>query len=486
MTEYGNVSEELYLAHLNGKTSIGIIPIAEDNTVNFVVIDVDDYTNTKVFLLSIYEYDLPIVPFRSKSGGLHLYIFFSAPVKASEGIEIAQKYRKLLGLPPKTEIFPKQAALKKGGAGSWINLPYFNKDTTNRYMLNEDGEEVSFGEAMLHIKQKRLTLATITSLYDDLPLADAPPCLQTLYLRGDTTMRNQYMFSLARYYKAKFGDDFEQYLVEANNKLDPPLKLKELVDTVITSHKKRDYAYKCSDEPICSFCDDVLCKKRQYGVGNDEISNLSFEDFIQYDTDPPYYEWIINGKKLKFFNEADIVQQAVFRNMVFRKIHILPARLKDSVWTRIVNKALANIQLVHIEVEDDISDGAMFRDFLVEFLTKRALAKNKEQILVDRVYKDQQTNSFLFKPKNLILFLYQQKQFRAFGQTEVHERLMEMGARPIRYYVNSNNKNLRLWSMPASAISNLLEIGVEEVKLEFDEEEEQVSQSDKDTIEGAI
>ena len=182
-TEYGNVSEELYLAHLNGKTSIGIIPIAEDNTVNFVAIDVDDYTNTKVFLLSIYEYDLPIVPFRSKSGGLHLYIFFSTPVKASEGIEVAQKYRKLLGLPPKTEIFPKQAALKKGGAGSWINLPYFNKDATNRYMLNEDGEEVSFGEAMLHIKQKRLTLATITSLYDDLPLADAPPCLQTLYLR---------------------------------------------------------------------------------------------------------------------------------------------------------------------------------------------------------------------------------------------------------------------------------------------------------------
>lgn len=484
-TEYGEVSDELYLAHLNGKTSIGIIPIAEDNTVNFVVIDVDVYADHKVFLSIIYEHNLPVLPFRSKSGGLHLYIFFSTPVKASEGRDVAQKFRKLFGLHSKTEIFPKQASIKKGGAGSWINLPYFKKDDTERYMFDVNGEALSFDEAMFNIKQKRSSLGAILSLYEELPLSDAPPCLQTLYLRGDTNMRNQYMFSLARYYKAKYGDDFESYLIEANNKLPTPLKLKELTDTAIASHKKKDYAYKCGEDPILSICDDTLCKKRAYGVGNDEMSNLSYEDFIQYDTDPPYYEWIIDGQKLKFFNETDIIQQSVFRELVFRKLHKLPPRLKEHIWTKIVNRALLNIKLVHVEIEDDISSGAMFREFLVEFLTKRAVAKNKEQLLVDRVYKDETLDAFLFKSRNFIIYLYQHKGFREFGQTEVHERLMEMGGRPLRYYVNANNKNLRLWSIPASAISNLLEIGAEDVELDF-EDEEGVTTKEKEDLEGNI
>lgn len=454
-TETKLLTEQNYIDHLEGKTGLGVIPIKENNTVSFSVIDVDDKNNYDHIINIIYTYGLPLIPFRSKSGGLHIYVFYKEGVKAKDSVALLQIFRSIFLLRKETEIFPKQITLSDT-VGNWINLPYFNCENTNRFMYGKNKSVEDIDSALCHIENNITDISSLKLSLDNLPLNDAPPCLQGIYLKRSVAHRNLYLFSLGKYYKTKFGDDFETHLTTANNELDKPIDIEELTNTIIKSHKKRDYAYKCNDDPIVALCDKELCKKREFGVGSDYISELSFEDFIQYVSDPPFYEWRINGKSFKFFDESSIINQHKFRELCFRELHILPNKLKDSAWAKIINNALKNIIVKEIDSSDDISPGFLFREYLVEFLTKRAMAINKEQILIDRVYFDNKLDSYIFKAKNLLVFLIHQKMFRAYGQTEIQDKLKNMGGYPSRYYINDNNKNIRVWIMPFNSIKKFV------------------------------
>jgi len=447
-TKVQPITDTLYKQHLEGVKGLGIIPIIT-NTCKFVVLDVDIYNkNLDCYINTIYRYNMPLVPFRTKSGGLHLYIFFMEPIKVIRAKQYMETMKTILGLKNKTEIFPKQNTLADGQIGNWINLPYFNSKNTKQYLIKQDNSSCLLEEAIHEMHKKIQTEEMVIEFLKNIPLNDAPPCLQSIYIMETTEFRNNYLFSLASYFKAKFGDNFEFKIAEANNTLDKPLGVDEISRTIITTHKKKDYSYKCNEDPICNICNKQICKERKYGIGGDEVSQLSYEDFIQYTTDPPYYEWIINKKSLKFYSELDIMLQQKFRVLCFRELHILPYRLKDLIWTKIINRALDNVVIKEISIEDDISPGAMFKEFLTEFLEKRTLAKTKEQIIIDRVYKDNQQQAYIFKPKNLLTFLTVQKSFRFYGITEMQAKLKEMGGVPKRYFISKKIGATRVWLLP--------------------------------------
>lgn len=465
------VEEEHYMAHLEGKIGLGIIPIKENNLCSFSVIDVDIYDKNLTRLVQkIYSNGIPVFPFRSKSGGLHLYTFYEQPVKAKDCISWMTSIRIALSLGNTTEIFPKQSILNAEGIGSWINLPYFNEEKTERYLIGPNGEKTALDEATYVCRNGAQTKESMISIIDALPLSDAPPCLQAIYLERDTQYRNQYLFSMACYFKTKHGDDFENKVVEANAKLDRPFSLDELQKSVISSNRKKDYSYKCSEEPICSICDKEECSRRKYGIGGDLVSELSFEEFTQVTADPPYYVWKINGKKLTFYHESDIIQQHEFRNLCFRELGILPYPLDQKSWTKIINRALSNRSFESVSPEEDISSGSLFTEYVVEYLTGRTMATNKEQILVGRVFSDVGIQGYVFKPKEFLLFLLQQKQFKSFGLSEIQDRLRIFGAMPKRYYINKSATNERVWYMPYSGIDRFVHGDPSEINVEFNEE----------------
>lgn len=456
-TEDGLPTEKHFSDHLTGKKGLGLIPIYDTNKVDFCVMDVDIYSE-KVdhFVHMIYLNQMPLVPFRSKSGGLHLYLFFSETLTAAYAVSVMERFLLLLGLSKETELFPKQKTLKPGEKGNWINLPYYNKgkpifDALQNGLEDSNGEIMPLEQALIEIEAKKQTKKTLDEYLDNLPLNDAPPCLQAIYLTGDTTHRNNYLFNMSCYFKSKYGDDFESHLTDANNLLVDPIPLAELNATV-NRNKGKEYHYTCSQEPICSRCSKKICSKREFGINSDMVSNLNFEDFLQYKTDPPYYEWKVNGKWLKFYKEIDIIRQDKFRELCVREIHKLPSKLKDFTWSRIVNDALENVVVKEVSPEDDISPGALFRLYLVEFLEKRAQAKTKEQILIDRVYKDEEYKRYIFKGKDLQNFLVHIKSFRHYGSTEVQAKLREMGGEPTRFYMGKVRGNTRVWSLPFNGI----------------------------------
>ena len=70
------VTDQLWSQHLAGEgPSLGIIPIMADNTSRWGCIDIDTYPiDYRKIINSIRTLQLPLVPCRSKSGGLHIFL----------------------------------------------------------------------------------------------------------------------------------------------------------------------------------------------------------------------------------------------------------------------------------------------------------------------------------------------------------------------------------------------------------------------------
>jgi len=121
------VTDELWENHLKGKDpGLGIVPINEDNKCKWGCIDVDEYSfNHKKLIKILKQKNLPLIVFRSKSGGAHLFLFTKEPVEAS----LMRLKLKLIAAHlgySSSEIFPKQEYIlvDRGDTGNFLNLPY--------------------------------------------------------------------------------------------------------------------------------------------------------------------------------------------------------------------------------------------------------------------------------------------------------------------------------------------------------------------------
>ena len=66
---------------------------------------------------------------------------------------------------------------------------------------------------------------------------------------------------------------------------------------VVTQHDKKEWGYKCKDEPMCSLCDKKLCKTRKFGIGQ-EIIFPNLTDLQVVNLEEPYWIWRKIGRFL--------------------------------------------------------------------------------------------------------------------------------------------------------------------------------------------
>ena len=88
LTIHEPVTKELWANHLNGKQRIGIKPETDEDLCKWGCIDIDphsykDFSQKKVIDI-IRENNLPLIAARSKSGGLHLFLFLDGWYKKLE------------------------------------------------------------------------------------------------------------------------------------------------------------------------------------------------------------------------------------------------------------------------------------------------------------------------------------------------------------------------------------------------------------------
>ena len=169
----GKVNSELLLNHLEGRFGVGVCPVNAEGKCFFGVLDIDYYQpKIKRVISFIREYQLPLLPFRSKSGGLHVYLILAKAVSAKtmrETLASIVYYFSLDSLygKNKVEIFPKQE--KAEGFGSSVTLPYFNAEKSYTYLIDLDGNPVEFSEALTYIQSHLTTIDAVKEALSNLP-----------------------------------------------------------------------------------------------------------------------------------------------------------------------------------------------------------------------------------------------------------------------------------------------------------------------------
>lgn len=467
----GEVNKDLLIHHLNGDFGVGICPVNAEGKCYFAVIDIDSYgEKIKRVLRFIKEYQLPLLPFRSKSGGLHVYLMVSKPVSAKSMRETLNQIVYYFSLDmlygkAKVEIFPKQE--KAEGFGSSVTLPYFNSEHPYTYLLDLDGNPVPFREALDYIQKHITSLEKVKEALETLPYNDAPPCIQRILISeevgGEDTGRNNFLYSFAVYAKKKWGNGFEDYVKEVNDSFECPLE-DSVVEQTCTSVREHEYVYKCHDIPCNSFCDKPACRKREFGLGRDKghFTGIDYGQLFRYKTAEPYYIWKLRlqGEEawhdVLFKDEGYLLDQRNFAKMCIRYLNSAPMIVSTNDWNAILNSVLPNVQDVEVKQESDTSGLSMIKFAFTKYLAnKQARRDMPQQIRVNLCVRRMEGGiaKYYFTHIGFAEFLKNQK--ITFDFNMLRETLIQFGAKEdVLVYEDSLGEERRFpcWSKSEDAV----------------------------------
>lgn len=462
---YDTVTPAVIQRHLEGSVSIGVAPIRSDGTCNFGAIDIDDYKyNLNDVVAAIEDFRMPLCPCYSKSKKLHIYIFFEDATPAEDVQNILRWYARAFACGKKVEVFPKQSKASTSQTFySWINLPYFeaNNPNNHRKLVTKEGI-LSLEEAIPIMQERRLTYKEHKRWIDEFKYHDAPPCILSGLLLRDIGpgQRNNWLFSCGVYFRLKDENcDLKELLTEVNHSLHEPIPDTELNATVIKGFSRKSYFYMCA---TLERCDKPECRQKEYGIESKASTGLDFGDLTQFMTDPPYYEWIVNGQKLTFWNEQEILGQGKFRALCLRQLHLVPRKVTDERWSKVLTRACENITVVHpVEESGDFTSGSTFFDLTCAFFNVKRKAENITQLAMGRVYVDEVENEYVFTAKSFIDFLVRKNDFKQYAPVEMRVRLQQLGA----------HKEGTVWRIPIDSIPKTNE---PDIKIDFRDKKDEV------------
>lgn len=467
------VTIELWREHLAGTRPLGVIPVREDSTCSWGSIDVDVYDDPQEHSQLIERASgYPLVPCRSKSGGLHLFLFLTEPQPAAVVQAVLRDTAAGLGVA-NSEIFPKQSHVlsDRGDLGNWMVMPYFGGDYDGKLKRQagvRPGQDDMLPEEFVELARSRMVgpdqLATLGATRRQAPrerrtaeasgpadFSDGPVCLQHIAGSGgfNETGRNNSMMMVGIYLKRRHPDDWRQRLEVMNRELcHPPLDADE-ISAVQKSLAKKDYEYTCKKEPMCSHCDSHLCMTRRYGVGEagnyPEITSIS-----KVDTKPPMWFIDVSGRRVECTTD-ELSNYPSFQKRCLDDLnHYFRVMTRDS-WARVVNEALEDLTL--IEAPPEVGHQGAFVEYLEDFLTNRRRGKRREDLFGGRPYEDAEQGRHYFRLRDLCKHL-ERENYREEGKVptrnRVARRIADLGGEA--EFINIGGRGVRAWWVPSSVI----------------------------------
>ena len=429
-------TSENWRAHLDGKAGLGIIPINEDNQVRWGAIDIDTYSlDIPELVLKIQSFNLPLVVCRSKSGGAHVFCFVKEFIPAGDMQDKLRELAAGLGYGG-VEIFPKQreVLVDRGDIGSWLNMPYFEGENSVRYGYNPKGVALSPEEFVAYVRSQTITHQEVLDLkvpeIDD--IEGGPPCLKILLKQGfPEGTRNNGLFNVGVYLKQATPDKWENQIEEYNRKyVSPPLPAQEVL-TLISTLKKKEYNYKCSDEPIRSYCDVQKCRTCKFGVGKGNTAP-TFSSLSKLDSKPPLWFLSIDDKRLELTTEK-------FQRVCMETLNLMPPKTNERAWQSQIQSLMDNGMEI-IEVTSDVSTHGQFLELLESFTTDLAQASTREEVLLGKPYSE--GGFTYFRIKDFREFLVKHK-FTELETNKIASKLRDMKAQT--KFWNLKGRGTNVW-----------------------------------------
>lgn len=151
------LSDAVIYSHLAGEQTVGIYPLLEDDTCNFVAVDFDYAewrADIRAFGQSCEELGVPVALEISRSGqGAHAWVFFAGRVLARDARRLGSALishtcarTRQLKLESYDRLFPSQDTLPKGGFGNLIALPLQKHPRDNGYSVFVDADLQPFDD----------------------------------------------------------------------------------------------------------------------------------------------------------------------------------------------------------------------------------------------------------------------------------------------------------------------------------------------------
>ena len=446
--------------HLRGENGLGIIPIKKNNCCHWGAIDIDVYNLDHAALIRLVEkHKLPGIVCRSKSGGAHMYFFFTSEIAAADLQPKLVSIAALLGYAG-SEVFPKQQEIlaDRGDTGNFLNMPYFAGSRTTRYGYNNNAESLSpeefldFAESRAMDPEAFLDLPTEPKKAEEL-LPKGPPCLQQLAAQGfGEGGRNNALFNLGVYARMAAPDKWEERIRHYNKTMMlPPLEDRE-VEIIISQLQKKEYFYKCDDQPIVSYCNKDVCIGRKFGIGpGQKASDLS--SLTKINGDPPVWILDVDGKRIELGTDS-LVSQKNFQKDCLDQINLYPKAMSDKAWTSRMQTLLANLTI--IEVPPEATSRGEFEELLTSFCCDRARGVEREEILQGiAVWADE---CVFFQLRDLQKHL-KANGFTKYSNVQIGLRLKEMKAEKVDWRVKG--KTVHLWFFQQSYFAGSEDIRID-------------------------
>lgn len=454
-----------WIEHLAGKQTLGIIPIRKDNSCMWGAIDIDVYDlDIETLAKKVSSRDLPLVPFRSKSGGCHLVMFMKEPVSASRMQKKLREIAASLGYG-QSEIFPKQSEvlLERGDMGNWLNMPYFGGERTSRYALDAKGESLSLTEFVEVVESERITEAEFKKIEVRDTVAGfehAPPCLQALIAQGfPSGTRNNGLFDLGVYARKAYPDDWKTRLEEFNAQyMDPPLESKEVQNTVKQLEKK-DYGYKCSDLPLKGFCNAGVCRTLRFGIGRNSLPDIG--GLARIPSDQPVWFLTIETARVELTTEQ-LQNQRLFQRVCMDAIKRTPHPIPERQWVDLIQGLMDKCE--DIEIPPEASMAGHFFNLLESFCTDGNMsAVSKEDLFRGKPWTDEEKGLTYFRMQDLEEYLTRHN-FRNYTRTQISARIMEINKKSDRIreagdqkahtFFKIKGRGVNVWSVPMYEYQN--------------------------------
>lgn len=360
------IPQEAFRSHLEGDVGLGAVPIMDDNNCWWGAIDFDTHGprgrefNIYELAAKIEKYRYPLILCRSRSGGAHGYVFFAEPTPAALVRPQLSRWAQVLGWTD-VEIFPKQSNLdmplgeKEKPMGNWLNLPYYNIKETKRFCVS-GGKDVAFEHFLELAEGQRYRLAGEQAAQSD-EYMSGPPCIQEMIKhRVDEGGRNTAVFQAAVFLKRAKPDDWKQRIAEFNAlALTKPLNYKELRQ-ITGSVTRKDYNYKCREEPCLSMCNREVCGGREFGItpADSKANELPpFDRIEKVIATPVRWSLWIKGQCIEL-TSPELFDFNRVRVVVYEKLNLLLPRMKADEWDVHLREVADRAKTRHETTIDDI------------------------------------------------------------------------------------------------------------------------------------
>lgn len=285
----------------------------------------------------------------------------------------------------------------------YYELPFFNA-TLDFAPIDDSGKPFNLiEEALQYCYKKSVTIKGIDFWEKGLPYSDAPFCVQSFYLVHN--------------YLPKFAEPY----LDAKGL---PIEDSESAEW----WKKNTAPMNCKN----GWCNAEKCAGRRFGFTGNEMPEIGFGELVQYTEEPVFYEWTVNGSTLRFDNEIDIIHQDRFLRLCMRSLGRLPRKLKNSVWLRIINKALSNMRVVgdgdtaKLNIEN-------LNKIIIEDLKDRVLVSSYfeyERLMQGYIYLDPATSNFIVHASAFCSFLTgKYRDIRIDSMSEFYSVMKHLGFR---------------------------------------------------------